>query len=777
MNKVSDKIWYVVVILCAIALTIYTLTDVATQPWHAMPGIGSDGVRSEFSYLYQGIYGKWFWFHGMNYPYGEHVVYADGQTFYFLILSCFPHVTVGGALTLIWWFISLSYVVSIVYLYKILTHFGMARPAAVLFACLIGIFTPQIHRVLGHFGLSCICVIPMLFYWTIRFHEQSRKRYCAYIFIMGLIATLLHPYFSAMILLWSLAYVLGYFIFIKAPAIQKIRHVWPLPAAAAMIFVVVGIMLHFTDPVKDRPVMPYGLLAYNTHFNDIFTSPLSPIWVYVRDHHMLRDIFPYISEAGEGFTYVGVTVTVALIISLFVFIARRAKKLPVSPTATSGRFSRMWLFMALAALLFGMAVPYIWHMEWLIDYMSYMRQFRSLGRFSWLFYYIATIYGALLIYDCVMWLKARGFPLAGYTLLTLSALLWGYEAYYSVSNVRNTTLEAGKNYDFFFSTSEPGWNNFMQSKNLKNSDFQAMLALPFFHIGSDKLWVGNVGMNLTLACQASFQLHIPLIDQYMARASWGQTKKQVKIVAGPYVDKPILHEINSNKPLLLLTYDMDSLNADDKYLLQAADYIGHFSRCNVYAFYPQRQIMNDKINADSIDRILPFIHQRDSCVINNGSWYVNHFDNDHAASFIFGSGAQAEKSRTDSVIAVIPVQPIVNGQEFEFSAWFLLSSNDYRSPIVLLESLDSAGNSIGLTSMDTKYSVDNHDMWFRGFANIRVNGNCRSIKCRLVNPQSPGYEIMDELMLRPTGSLIISKAADGSVMVNNHLFKKANNDK
>jgi hypothetical protein len=43
----------------------------------------------------------------------------------------------------------------------------------------------------------------------------------------------------------------------------------------------------------------------------------------------------------------------------------------------------------------------------------------------------------------------------------------------------------------------------------------------------------------------------------------------------------------------------------------------------------------------------------------------------------------------------------------------------------------------------------------------------------VLNEPNPSYKAMDEVMLRPAAALIVSKDADGSVMANNHLLRKA----
>ena len=250
--------------------------------------------------------------------------------------------------------------------------------------------------------------------------------------------------------------------------------------------------------------------------------------------------------------------------------------------------------------------------------------------------------------------------------------------------------------------------------------------------------------------------------------------KQVKIAAGPYVDKPTLREIPNQKPFLLLHFDEgDALDPDQRYLLSASDYIGHYSQCNLYVCYPERIAANDKKHADSINAILPYMHTADTCIGDKGNWYTDHFDTRHANENLFGTGAYPCVKEDSSVVATIPVKPAGDSQQYEFSCWFLLGNSDYRSPDFLLYSSDSAGSIIDTTFVHTNTSVDNYGMWFRASKYFYLHSNSRSLKCILINKPNPAYKIMDEMMLRPADALIISKDADGRVMVNNHLFKMA----
>ena len=777
MNKAKDKIWLLITIAFAICLTIFTLSHIITAPAHSMPAIYGDGAKNYFTYLYQCLYGIGFTFEGMNYPYGENIIYTDGQPLLSLLFTSFHNPSLSVAVTTLWLLVGLSYVLCIVYNYKTLIHFKVSHPVAITFSGLICVLSPQMFRICGQYSLAYMCVIPMLFYWSVKYHELPLRKYCVYIFALGTIMSFLHPYFAGMMMLWVFSYIVGYIILTRQKLQQKIKHIIPMFACIISVLAIVAIVMKITDPVKDRPTVPDGVLYYVTHYSEVILSAYSPVWKHVMDHKMFGGFFNKIYNEGEGYDYIGIVTTLAIFFSLVVGVINIFRKNKTAVAVESKSFSPIWLFMALSTLLLSMGIPFIWHMEWLLDYVSVLRQFRTLGRFSWTFYYIMSVYGVIVLYNFYTWLIARRHLFIGYTVLLLSICLWGFEASGYIKIVHGVARDAHANYNMYFSKSEQNWKTNLQEHNLISNDFQAILLIGFFHTGSEKLWIGEGGWPLTYVTKASIQLHLPIVNVMMSRTSLSQTEKQVKIAAGPYADKPMLRDIKSNKPFLLMRYDHDSLDDDQKYLLEAADYIGHYSVCSVYAFYPDRQIANDRKKADSINKILPYMTQTDTCIMNKGDWYVNHMDKTHATDQLFGNGAMPCILGNDSTIAVIPIKPLTNNQQYEFSCWFLLNDKDCRSPGISLESLDSTGNIIATDHFETKTSVDNYNLWFRANLYFDVKADCRAIRCRVYNVPNPSYKVMDEILLRPSGTVIISKAKDGSVMVNNHLFRKEINSR
>lgn len=769
MDKLRDNIWFAIALVFSVCLVVFTLSYIVIEPSHIIPELGGDGAKNIFTYLYHSINGHGYWFDGMNYPYGEHIVYTDGQPVLSVLLSSIGGMTIESALRVLWLLIGMSYVLSILYLFKILRHFKVAPLVALLFAGIIGIFTPQILRLQGHYALSYTCVIPMIFYWTIRYHDQRHWKYCLWLFITGCLFSFMHPYYAAMMLVWAGAYAMGYMLLTRSSLPGKLKAVAPMLLSAVGVLAVVAVVMKMTDPVKDRPATPFNTLYETcTRPKQLVTSYNSPVWQPLLKTPLKR----YVSDGGEGYAYVGIVVLLTLGIMLLAGIksSYRSRKLRLIPEVPG--FSKVWLFMAFSILLFGMGIPFVWHMEWLMSYMAIFKQFRSLGRFSWIFYYIISIYTTVVIYQYFRMLEARGRRTAAYAVLIAVLAVWGYEVSGYISYTRKLSWTARYNYDMMSSVHEQNWPTFLAEHHYKNTDFQALLLLPFFHVGTEKLWVGYGNWLITLGSKSALQLQLPIVDVMMSRSSWGQAEKQVKIAGGKFVDRPMLRDLKSHKPLLLMRFDEDSLNNDERYLLASADYIGHYSQCHIYAFYPDRLLANDRSNTDSAMKIVPYMQHADTFVSSSGTCYVDHFDQMKASQRFFGTGAAPVITTDKATIATIPIISPRDSQEYEFSCWFLLSDQDPRAPNVAIEQIDANGKKDTVRDALTRQSTDNRGMWFRSFRYFYVHKNVTSLRCIIDNTPRPSYIAMDELMVRPADAWIISKGRDGSLLINNHELRR-----
>lgn len=535
------------------------------------------------------------------------------------------------------------------------------------------------------------------------------------------------------------------------------------------IVLIVKIMMWFTDPVTDRPVYPQGTLSGCTGILDIVTSPQSPIWNYLYEHKMVN----HISAAGEGSTYPGIVVLVITIVSLACIVIKRIrKKKSIHPLFSESYFSPVWLIVAIGALALGMGIPFIWNMEWLLDHLSVFRQFRTLGRFSWMFYYIISVYAVVALCHWYRYTAGRQKNVAT-IVLVIAGITWMTEASGYVKYIHNRLVSSLFNNYVFLSRVERNWNIYLNSIGYKPSDFQAVLTIPYTHVGSEKLWViveDRDSWLQVLAWRVCVQTGLPMVNVMMSRTSWSQTFAQVRIAGGPFADKPLVH-LKDNRPLLVVTPATGMITDPDlKYVLNACQYMGEHGDLKAYNLYPSALRQQDSIYRASVLQTCNKINTGDSCILFNGPWYVNHFDENKDHDAFWGSGA-AGVLKNPKVLDRISFRP-AGGQMYEVSMWAHVTDYDFRTPDLAVECYDAAGKLLSKETVHCSRSVDNYKMWLRASAWMHMPAGCETIVCKVIEDIDASYLDIDELMIRPEGSVIISKHTDGTILANNHILVK-----
>ena len=747
----------------ALLVVGFSFGKLVTQPWYGIVELGGDGMKNMYNYLYECEYGSGIWYYGMNYPYGEHMVYTDGLPLLSVFFAKVGHITPETAMTVLWWAIALSWALAIWYVYRILTHFTVKPVLAIVFASLIVMMSPQVIRLTGHYSLSFACVIPMLFYWSVRYHEGKEIRYAISIGLLGIFACLMHPYFSAMVLLWVAAYCGGYMLLITAPVSQKLKKITPILISGAAVIIFFKGFMALTDPIKDRAIQPFGFLEYKARIKELVTSDYSWFWHFVTRNHLVR----LTSYYGEGTAYLGLTVTIVATIGivclLYSVLFRKKRIADVLPVG----FHTIWLFIGGIILLFSMGVPFVYHLEWLTDYLTFFRQFRSLGRFDWIFYFVATIYAALVLNKWLIQIASN--RVAVIALLICALGLWVSETRSYISRIRSIGGRAKNYYDHTLIPTAWDWGKWLNACHYKPEDFQAILSWGIVNIGTEKYWVGDHGMwGMSLCEIAALRLHLPVMDANLSRTSWSISRKQTKLASGPFADKAVLADLKSSKPILLIQFQNDTLSPDETYLLGAADYIGNFDYCHLYALYPERLLKIDATMKDSVLNVAKQMKGTDTCIGNNANVYLDHFDKYPNKNSLYGTGARVKSN--DTVLAYITISNC-DTQTYEFSAWFLVDSTTWANPVLTLYFYDSAGRLLSSRDILTRTCTEHDGLWSRANAYIKLIPQTSRIVCGLLKQPFKDYILSDEVQFRPQNSLIISRLNDGKIMANNHWLK------
>ena len=191
MKNPRPAIWMLIAIVAAACVSYYTLGMMITHADQCLHNMGGDGGKNYYTYLQHALYGKGMWFTGMNYPYGEHIMFVDAQPALSVTLGFlrkYITLTPGSATAILNLLMAFAFAVAILVVYKILLRFKVAHFWAIIFACCIICTCTQNTRMFGLYGLSYACIIPLIFYWSVNYYDTGRIRYMVYLLLLSCIS-------------------------------------------------------------------------------------------------------------------------------------------------------------------------------------------------------------------------------------------------------------------------------------------------------------------------------------------------------------------------------------------------------------------------------------------------------------------------------------------------------------------------------------------------------------------------------------------------------------
>jgi len=743
--------------ICSIAITVFCFSEVVFNPNTTIIGAGGDGIKNYYTYLYYITNdGGSTHFSGMNYPFGEHIVFTDNMPLLAgtiaWLKNWFPNIG-HYSLAIMHLLLLSSISFGTWYIYKIIRKYNNNPAWAVISALFIAFFSPQIFKIYGHYGMGFCFYIPFVMYQLQCFKERSSFRYPLAIFICSILLAFIHLYNLALIAILVAFYGLAYLIVEKRQALrQKLWTIIPLLFSVGLSFVLVKVFMKVTDTIADRPEYPHGILGYETKDKDLLVTD-TPLG------HILQFIFgkPNGIAESEGKAYLGVVTITVCCILIFKFIRSLFKKYRATRTTIQPlKAYNIWLLVGLFHLLFALGIPAVWMRDWLADYISVFRQFRTLGRFIWPFYYIIMIYASLYIYHYVQILKSKHKAKLAYGLLATVVLLWAIQLSGYLKFNREVSQQSPDNYARIFEAPSDNWNSWLQQKGYQPADFQAAIGLPFYHIGSEKIWLMDVdeGNTAYLLFKLSLQTGLPLIDVMMSRTSWSQTFEMINIIDGPYTQKKYFDRLN-DKPILLLVNENIDLKSKEEEWVKNATLIGkREENLSVYAIK-----IKDLLQSDSLARQTAQTAALQALPLKEGLLqdstrafvYTNHFDQTGFDQSFIGKGSFAavhggQKASLDTI--VLPASR--KDSLYNLSLWAKCNMIDYRSPYFDIIQLDEKDQQVAFADVSTKYSTQVSGDWFFIDKDLKIAPEARKIVILInKNRSKKEYYAIDELVFRP----------------------------
>lgn len=692
---------------------------------------GGDGLKSTFGTIYHIKYDSSYWhFEGMNYPHGESVFFTGNQTFTTNLLKLFmdwgwdlsDHAM--GILNILMLF---SFVLCALFLFLILVEFELPVLYSVAGALLIMFLSPQWHRLGGHYNLAYAWIIPAGIYMMIKFYRNPGYLLSVIFGIYIIIITGKHVYFMALVgLPWFVFWV---FLFARARKmygrwIHLIPHVF---IQVILPFVLFSLFAGMHDTATDRTAYPWGFFASTTRLVSVFLPLMKPhgIWFNV--------------GAVKTLGYVGLVTGTVFFLSIILLAVRWIRH----GFTTAIRITDRWILnvmmvSAVICLIVALGYPFTWTPKWL-NYAGPLRQLRAIGRFVIPMYYLLGIYS---IYMLWYWYTRAGKRIM-WVVVAIAMLVWGFEAYVHVHELTDKYSNKHENLNDR-SNSLPA-NAWVDRHDW--SGYQALMPLPYYHIGSENYWVNGLSPAIEESYFASLKTGLPLNSVMMSRTSISQTLANLDLHFEPYLEYPVLKKYHPDKPILL----MQMLNADlseaEKNLVKHSILIDSGENVKYYKLYP-----------DSIHAILAQTRMRSSELYgasetDTACWYCSESYSDQAGGVF--SGTMTGKQEFFS--CTVP-----DSGNYTLSFWYFGAGRDLwpRTNLFISRS-DTSGQIYSYRQTDFfRETVLRDDRWALVEITTEMkNPGDRIAICYQNRIVTGGEMVLDKVLLRPVDGNVIDEHA------------------
>lgn len=691
MNKMlvkQDSKYYLSIlslVMLVFILVIYFYGPVFFHPNTYLFNNTGDAIKNYFTYEWHVQNDSSFInYTGSNYPYGENHLFTDGTPLLSNLIKVIPFLK-PYSIGIFNYSMLVSLFVCAIILFKIFKLFNIENWKAVLSALGITVLCPQALRYAGHFSLSYGFCIPLIIYLLISYNkDESRKlRKSGFIALTCFLLFFIHPYMGMISSSFTFLYWIFKFVFDS----KKIK-------AEFLYFIIQGIiplLLYFTivkltDDHTDRNIKPYGFFYATSSIETIFISTHKPF------RHVLSQLYKIKSQNGEGIAYIGISCLVVFLVSIFLFIKHRLLVLKKIKDNHKLKNISFMVLSAIVLLLFSMGFPFNIGMEWILDYVPTIQQFRCPGRFAWVFYFITTI--GICIIICKYFFITLPHTIKNSIIFLLLSLfiIEGIPYHNEVSknkypiNILNKTLLDNELLEII--------------TIIKRNKPQAIIPLPFFHIGTDYYNVPGTEDIKNLSFITAFHSKVPLMANLTPRNSLTEAQKLIQITSNDLIERDIKKDIKSEAPFVIL-YNKDLLNETEEALLKKGKTMLE-TKNYIIKQISKKQLLDNSINAVISSFFLnksKMIRLNNYYLTNDSYFQLNNYDQ---LSNKYFKGNVNERN----ILFEIPSNTLTKDVVYEISFWYRAKDKLDMNNQLTIEEKDENGNTL-IIEQKNIYAMNN----------------------------------------------------------------------
>ena len=716
-------------------------------------------VKYDTSYLYNNT---------MNYPYGEHFTFTGENVYISFPLKLIKNIGLGDysayILLIMNLHVLLSFLLCALFLYLLFRELKISTWVACLAAIAITFLSPQIMRMWGHLTLIYMFILPAMLYFFYKIYQKQQFGYAIGLGILTFWASMVHAYYFLFFFIFNVLFWSYLFIVRKKENLAPKRMFYliciQIVAPAILFFLLTNIGI--TD--HDRTKIPFGFYAYKGWWETTFVP--QSYWSALNWSESLEKVRA---------SYIGTSAVIMFIILVVNFciklVRRRFTELL---KVTDNQIMNLFFWISFITLLFSYGYPMLFFETRNFVFLGPLAQIRDLSRYQWLFFYLINIITVYYVYHFVKekiskkWLQ---FLLAALVFCAYAFEVYNFNRYCT----EHFNKECPEMTDYNNTLEMNQW-----VQEIDTIPFQSMLVLPFFHVGSEHIWIEDPSGILRKVIYVSMKTGIPMHNCCSSRTSLSKTYNNVPFYWLPPVDGyPVLKDMYPEKPILLLisSNHKEEINENGWRIVNYATYL--FS-ANDIDFY--------KIDVPSLEQLCKDYYAEQQAIFMKNKVYQyeeNLFGNEPEAQFFFKKWNNAQ---------TFPENEKKDGQKLDFG-----KSNHFFCEELHFQNTDSVEVSFWVSNYtddfigrsDFYLSWVNGD-WDSNFWDVRdLSRNTTNLyhgwaHARVVIPYFPDYPILsmdfvckysrhkdifvDFILIRPIQNNILYED-ENMMMLNNKIVK------
>lgn len=630
-------------------------------------------------------------FRNMNYPYGQMHIYTAGQTFFAQALRFAASVNpwfVTHCMGVINIIMLLSFIACAFVLCLILQKLNLSSFFIIFGSAGITMLSPQIFRMQGHPELCYAVCIPLSWWLLIKYFESNKKLlYSLMMMVNSIFWFFVCPYFIMIIAVFYTAYY-------GTILIQRKNYFKGHPKRVLYTFLQIGlpliisrIYLALTDIHEFRPQHPWGFNEFYATLSSVFAPLGPPLESFFKLFFNLED------RRWEGWAYVGFPSVIIAVYSVFRLIRYSIRKkftLIINPVLPP--ILQTTVIAVIPILIFSMCMPFRLFPNFFFGHLGFLEQFRSLGRFAWIFYIVFTVYSVYISYLIFRKFNMKGKRIVGFAWSIFLFAFFLIESYpYHKSNAESISNTKNVFNAKFLDTD---YREVISRIEQIKENFQCIIPLPFYHEGTDNFGKPFTDKAIKSSMVISYWTNVPLLASSTARTPLLEAKKIMQFFSPPFFKKDIEEDLPNRKPFLIL-YTKENLVPQEEY---------YFSRS--LKIFENNAFVLSELPYDAVFKnnsgleISHFSQIRNALTEKNGflmrdtskSFFYDGFDNTKPENIYKGIGALKGVKRDYTILAKEIQLHLDPTKEYIVSYWFFNKDETSTQTDGIIEEKSPHGN-------------------------------------------------------------------------------------